>query len=387
MTPINQSIFSLSCNEESTRGLNPMTIRNLMKLALNVLLMMLYTFAANGQGVSVSRYDCFPVEKLPPELQKKAEQLLLKLMDSEALYTVIGSLKPISSSFWTGSFSVTQPELSSIRETRKILDAFQCGEAFESEVLVFQAVTGGKRHAHAWIANRKSLRTMVEKHSSFYDAYGLTPETRAMTIVEKMEHADRSDRLRASGYQFGYPDYAVDFFVEAEKSRLSSKDTKLIPRDFFSVATHVSQTNRFVWAIPKGSSPRSEDIEIKAQAELILSEYKKRRELYIGEGKPGIVALIRDWFDNGQGECRPENAMLGLFPTQVASHSTGSHVIDQSSLISVHDINLVDQRLSLLNRTLTVVPNQSRIFRCGKQILYFSNQKVFKGNTHRMKSH
>ena len=385
VTPINQSIFSLSCNEESTRGLNPMTIRNLMKIAFNVLLVTLYAIAANGQGVS--RYDCFPVEKLPPELQKKAEQLLLKLMDSEALYTVVGSLKPISSSFWTGSFSVTQPELSSIRETRKILDAFQCGEAFESEVLVFQAVTGGKRHAHAWIANRKSLRTMVEKHSSFYDAYGLTPETRAMTIVEKMEHADRSDRLRASGYQFGYPDYAVDFFVEAEKSRLSSKDTKLIPRDFFSVATHVSQTNRFVWAIPKGSSPRSEDIEIKAQAELILSEYKKRRELYIGEGKPGIVALIRDWFDNGQGECRPENAMLGLFPTQVASHSTGSHVIDQSSLISVHDINLEDHRPSLLNRTLTVVPNQSRIFRCGKQILYFSNQKVFKGNTHRMKSH
>jgi hypothetical protein len=28
----------------------------------------------------------------------------------------------------------------------------------------------------------------------------------------------------------------------------------------------------------------------------ILAEYRQRREKFIGDGKPGIVALLRDWY-------------------------------------------------------------------------------------------
>ena len=86
---------------------------------------------------SVPRSECFPIERLSPELQPKAEALLLKMMDSEALYTIIGDLKPVSSSFWNGSFSMTDPELGQLSETRQILNEFRCGNEFSAEILVF----------------------------------------------------------------------------------------------------------------------------------------------------------------------------------------------------------------------------------------------------------
>ncbi len=259
---------------------------------------------------SVPRSECFPIEKLAPELQPKAEALLLKMMDSEALYTIIGDLKPVSSSFWNGSFSLAEPNLVQLSETRQILHAFRSGNEFSAEILVFAKAQNGKKLATAWVAKNHLLDQTIASHAAFYSHYGITEGTPAVTIIEKMEHADRLDRLRASGYQYGYPDYAVDFFVNSEKIREASDDKKLVPRDFVSAPTFASPTNRFVWAIPKGSSLRPEDHQIISKAKFIFAEYTLRREQYIGEGRRGIVALIRDWFDDGQGNCSSAHALL-----------------------------------------------------------------------------
>ena len=47
----------------------------------------------------VTRLECFPIERMAPELRAKAEALLLETMDSSALYTIVGGLKPMTSNF------------------------------------------------------------------------------------------------------------------------------------------------------------------------------------------------------------------------------------------------------------------------------------------------
>jgi hypothetical protein len=48
-----------------------------------------------------------------------------------------------------------------------------------------------------------------------------------------------------------------------------------------------------------------EDRRILEKARAVLDEYRKRRERYVGEGKPGVVELLRDWYDDGAGGCNP----------------------------------------------------------------------------------
>ncbi|MBK8149172.1 MAG: hypothetical protein IPK58_13440 [Acidobacteria bacterium] len=52
------------------------------------------------------------------------------------------------------------------------------------------------------------------------------------------------------------------------------------------------------------------DKALKARAAPILAAYKKRRGEYVGDGKKGVVEMLRDWFCDGRGQCSPANAKL-----------------------------------------------------------------------------
>jgi hypothetical protein len=43
------------------------------------------TLPQSVKSPGVPREECFPLEKLPPDLRSKSERLLLKALDSEAL--------------------------------------------------------------------------------------------------------------------------------------------------------------------------------------------------------------------------------------------------------------------------------------------------------------
>ncbi|MBC8104622.1 MAG: hypothetical protein H7Z41_18775 [Cytophagales bacterium] len=254
----------------------------------------------------VPRAECFPLERLPTPLRARAETLLLRLLDGEGLYTVIGGMKPMSSGYGSYQITVTEPKTELLDETRRILATFRCGDAYYAEILPFHSIYKNTRSFEAVFFHRPTVEKMVATYPVFFGGYGITPNTEPLSIAITLENDPSSARNRGLGYLYGYPKRAVDFFVASTDQQAKTK--KLVPRDFFQIATFASPTGRFVYAVPKNSGPTPEDQELRAKAGKILAAYKVRRATYIGDGKPGAAALVRDWLDDGTGMCLSENA-------------------------------------------------------------------------------
>ncbi len=275
------------------------------------LLLLLLSFQALANGVP--RAQCFPTEKLPPALRAKSEELLLKALDSEALYTLIGGLKPMSSGVASFKFAVKQPDLREIEEARQALAAWRCGEDLFADVRHFaQTYEDSKtkeltRAAEAVLLNLPALSATVSKYADYFAPFGLTPHAHPMEVLMAIEYSQPGLRWRGYGYLFGFPPYAVEFFVNAGESE--KQTGKFVERDFLSISTFGAEKHQFVWAVPKGYVEQDEDRAIRARAAEILAAYRERRARFIGAGKPGVSELLRDWFDDGNGFCSLSNAM------------------------------------------------------------------------------
>lgn len=272
-----------------------------------------------GQGVP--REQAFPLHILPPHLQGQAEAILLRLLDREGLYTVIGGLKPMSSAFVTYSFDPSNPEeVAQLDTLRQILATFRCGDELYADMMVFQRAQNGRRVAHAIVIHRESLRATIRRYADFFASLGVTEHSHPMEVVMAVEYAPRAQRHRGYGYLFGYPKYAVDFFVQAGDEQEAAG--QFVERDFMHIPTFERETNLFVWAVPKGHQPNEEDLRIRRIALRILASYRARRARYIGKDKPGVVELLRDWLDDGSGRCSLRHmrfaASLPLLPPSLA---------------------------------------------------------------------
>ncbi|GAB4460721.1 MAG: hypothetical protein OHK0029_25060 [Armatimonadaceae bacterium] len=243
---------------------------------------------------------------MPAELRPKAEELLLQMMDSEALFTLVGDMKPMSSGFARYRLDTEKADTTTVEEARKILSHFRCGDAYFAEVLPFHRLDKTTRHFEAAFFNRDAVREKIGQHEQFFAQYGITPEMDPFAVSLVVEHIPTAERDRGLGYLFGYPGYAVDFFVAGSESYRADK--KLVPRRFINIPVFSSPTGRFVYAVPKDHVDNEEDRMLQEKAARILRAYRERREKYIGEGKPGALALLRDWLDDGTGNCAPRNA-------------------------------------------------------------------------------
>ncbi len=257
---------------------------------------------------SVPRAECFPVERLPADLRPLAEEMLLAMLDSEALYTLVGGLKPMSSGYVSFRIDTKKPDLLKLERTRQVLaTAVRCGDAFVADVLVFRrGGPDGTRYAEGVVIYRPGYQRMVTHYQDFWAPFAVTPSTDPMLALTLLENDETTARNRALGYLYGYPKPAVDFFVSAADSQTDPK--KIVPRDFRNIPTFSNPTNQFVYAVPQGAAVTDEDVRLRTEAGRILAAYRDRRARYIGEGKPGVAMLLRDWFDDGTGRCAPENA-------------------------------------------------------------------------------
>lgn len=255
--------------------------------------------------------ECFPFERLPPALRARADALLLQALDGEALYTIAGGLKPMSSGFVSASIKVDAPDLGDAEAVRQILAAWTCGGEIAAGLHHFAAVYQGSRAMEAVVFHRPALRTLLTRHAPFFTPFGLSPSSDPMEVVMTVEYAPPATRLRGYGYLFGYPEHAVEFFVAAsETQRLEEERTgkgTLVPRDFVSLPTARGE-RRFVYAVPKGHAPNEADAALKAATEALYADYMTRRTRHIREGAPdGVRALVREWFADATGDVRPSH--------------------------------------------------------------------------------
>ena len=99
---------------------------------------------------AVTREECFNISSLDPSLEERAEQYLLKALDSEALYTIVGGLKPLSMGFVSFLYPSGSIPLE-VSQANSIFSAFKCGE-MEAFVHESALVSNDKRYASAAIA-------------------------------------------------------------------------------------------------------------------------------------------------------------------------------------------------------------------------------------------
>jgi hypothetical protein len=199
-----------------TKGIAPMN-----DLLFRLLFPIICLFALHSPTPGASRCECFPTERLPADLRVKSEALLLKALDSEALYTIIGGLKPMSSGIASFKFSVEKPDLAQIEETRRLLSVWRCGNELFADVQHFAAIYDDEktrekfRFADAIVFNLPALDGKIGEYAEFFAPYGITPNAHPMEVLTTIEYSQPNIRWRGYGYLFGFPLYAVDFFVTA----------------------------------------------------------------------------------------------------------------------------------------------------------------------------
>jgi hypothetical protein len=306
-------------------------------MSLQTILTRLWTALLCGVALAqpVPRALCFATDMLPAELRAKSDELLLKVLDSEALYTVIGGLKPMSGGTPSLSVKLDRPELGRAAEVREIMDAWSCGGGVRFALHHYARVyssskssTPPVRMLAGAVFHRASMAKVIGRHPELFARLGLTPNADPVEVLLAVEYLETAARYRGYGLLFGYPEKAVEFFVEntpIPQTRgadpnvpLDAVAAKPSPRKFISIPTFGRETGSFVYAVAAEHVEDDADRELRERARPILESYKRRRALYVGEGKPGAAALLRDWFCRADNDCQASNAVADAPVTTAA---------------------------------------------------------------------
>lgn len=218
------------------------------------------------------------------------DSILQHGLDREALYTLLGSVKPMSSliSFAfpiaiTDNASNTSDEhetvMDRIRTIQKAVSYIQIPDIKIVESLGF-ASPPHSRHVILFNAVRiSSLDSLLKAKENFFGQFGLVPGTDPNIVLNTIDSLDQDNRHRGYGYLYGYPDYAIDFFVETVKS-----SGRPVERNFFLIPTYTTTpVPRFVsYAYPKNAKPTKDvDSALYYRAINVLEQYKKIRPAYM----------------------------------------------------------------------------------------------------------
>ena len=219
-------------------------------------------------------------------------ELIRDAADQEAIYTLAGGLKPMSSGIWQGSFELDNPDLTEIRDVRRALTHL-CNDVWYADVQVFEHADEGERQAQAFVVHRDAFARMIERHETYWSPLGITPCTHPAEVVAIVDRMPRPDRWRGYGYLFGYPDHAVDFFVEAGMAQDDDGEIGLgKDREFIQIPTHAADSGRFTYAVPLGHVSTPADRALAERASLILAAYEERRSR-MHDVDDAVDALLR----------------------------------------------------------------------------------------------
>lgn len=249
---------------------------------------------------------CFPVESLPAPLRSKAEQLLLAALDHEALYTVFGGLKPMSSGIRSLTVPADEVDGEAVNELRTIAGALRCGGALESAVHLFAPGPDGTRTAELYVVRRPRFGETTQAYPDVFAPLAVDADTAILTALDRIDVDPSTKRFAAYGHLFGYPDHAVTFFVEAEETERAGGG--FVERDFLHIPAYKAATGAFTYAVPKGHVPNEADLALAAAAKPIFNAYSRTRGELTTPIARKLVSLVRTAFDDGNGLCHPDHA-------------------------------------------------------------------------------
>lgn len=223
------------------------------------------------------------------------DSILQEGLDGEALYTLLGDIKPMSSVIsFSFAMDPADREWHQVRRIQQALNQIKLPDlAF---VLVpYEATYNGHRNLQVNVMRLSRLDSLLSHQATFFGPFGLVEGASPAVVLTANEYGDRYDRLRGYGYLFGYPDYAVDFFAEA--AMRSDSLEKHVERDFFTIPVHSREDGRFVYAIPKGHQTTETDSTLYRRSMMVLQEYRLLRDRYL---KPDSTIraydLLKDYF-------------------------------------------------------------------------------------------
>lgn len=242
-------------------------------------------------------------------------QLVMDALDSEALYTLWGGLKPMSSGFWRATLQSASLDLADVERVRAALGALR-DDTFYADVQLFDAEHDDKKFTEAYVVHRPAFAAAIERAAAMFARHGIAPSTHPAEVLAVVDRLPRADRWRAYGLLFGYPEYAVDFFVEqgiAADERAAARKAAApaasddAPREiaaegvgrgkdrgFLHVPTFASPTGCFAWAVPLGHQERDEDRRIARDAGMILAAYREARAAITDAADP-VAAAHTHW--------------------------------------------------------------------------------------------
>jgi len=278
----------------------------------------------------VPRTQCFALESLPPDQRAESDALLLRTLDSEALYTVITGLKPMSGSFLSHQLDVAKPDLARVEKLRQLMAPWHCGSTLQFDFHhLARAFEIGKpkeprvvRFMEGVVVHRPRLAETIQAHPELFSVYGITPSANPAEVLLAIEYNETPDRYRGLGTLYGYPRAAVEFFAlntpisqarsadPAKPAPAAESEAKPAKRRFVNIPTFGREKGGFVYAVAAEAEETDEDRTLRAKALPILEEYRRRRALFIGEGKAGAAALLRDWFCRADNDCSPTYAAV-----------------------------------------------------------------------------
>jgi hypothetical protein len=236
---------------------------------LSFLLMLFNSCSGSRKISSVIRH-------MQQDERADADSLLSYALDHEALYTLMDTLKPISSvkliklPLLSKDKRRADSARAALERWTKLVQQMQLPD-LRFILQPFERNEGDDKYVEIYAVRLSVLQKKLKEQASFYQTIGLTQDAAAETVLAITEFENKYQRWRSYGYLFGYPSYAVDFFVQAGKEQDSTG--KFVQRDFFAIPVQAANTGYFTYAIPKGYKTDITDSTIYHKATQTLTAY------------------------------------------------------------------------------------------------------------------
>lgn len=287
----------------------------MMKKYLNLIAVILVLSVISCNSTKEVTRQSFESIELNDSEQSLVDSILQYGLDHEALYTLLSDIKPMSSLKLyylpianTDSSKQTEAEVVDVVAKRNQLDRLRKLQSAVNKlndlnipdlkfILVpYNSAQKEMRVIQLSVIRRSLLDKILLEKESFFGQFGLAPGADPIVVASMVENADRYERYRAYGYLFGYPDYAVDFYVKASLIQVQTK--KFPERTFFQIPVYKGDSGYFVYAYPKNHTPTaSVDSVLYNKAVGVLDDYKNIRNKYLrSDSTLKASQLLRDLY-------------------------------------------------------------------------------------------